>query len=1073
MEPISDRWLAYWLIMQLFKGHGGPEHYVNFRVIFNKEPYRKPSGQEMKETLRIWGPNIPLRGFKDLFTKDGGVFDQLKVHNQNPERPSNIYYGLNLRTTTNNKKADVLGFTSYYLDLDVNDAYTFEDRQMQITFWQTIGLGPSIVVSSGRGLQAIWCLDRVVPRQEGEPVLQRMVAASETKGEGNVWDVTRIFRLPGFLNQKRWYLDDSPPCGIFWPSPEVIRESLDNGTLMPRYAPEIFEAFPVCSKEVMKELCDEAAALDGEFDASFRAISTAYRENQQSERANARAQDIAQSVQAKDNKITQAAQGEGWTPKYNTVPVDTNDIAWPRQYRGWMKNYCKVGYDGLTPQKIEDLKKTYGLDSVSASELDAKVMYVLVKNGYTKEAVLAFWQRPDLKLWREDKMSRSPDYFDKTYDSMLESVRSVMDKGDPTEQQKQASKMERVTSSGYETWYWSGAKGQCVVTADLAIKAIYRDMDAGNSATRDHYEIEARTFNAAAENGFDAHRLLLQRGTFSSCSDFRKYCEGTMCLMTDKNSHLSRLLNFLLHNCPNAPIHQFHTKMVYEKGVFVFPRLKISANSIERTATFDLGEEVKKRFPLFDLFVNEPPERDEVREILRTHWDDLLHIYLPRVVTGMLGIIAASAMRARIIADEVTGMFNIPTLNIRGESHSGKTDTVRILYRLVGAKKPEEASIAIRSTIFSINRMLEMTNFLPLLLDEFKEEKGTEQQIAHIREVVRRTYSGETILRGNADKTVTGTVARSNLIVAGEHELDTEGNIAEMTRVVALATDEFIPDTNHARFMRLKPAPLWKIAPLFYQFIAQQDVHAAYNEFCAICVDTTARLSNAFGKVKTRVGHNLATIIWGCQLYDRFIKSMDPALPTICGTYDLHEVLTQYMIETVQRTGQTVTVPTGDNGQTFTASRDELLTFLETFSNIVQREDTKLTELLDRNVFVFHENEKDDELYIQMQRCHDLCVERANLLKQTHAPLKLLHSRLHGAVKRQDPWALHYNHAIWRHGRTQKAAVFKLSLLRTMGIWHPKKEETDGAKKQQFNAPLEPKNRISDKLGETFGFEPN
>jgi len=1074
MEPISDRWLAYWLLVQLFHGHPKGNEFVNFRVIHNDTPKRKASGQEVKETFGIWSVNVPVKGLKDNFIKPGGVFDQLTVYNRDPQRPCNIYYGLNLRTQPRkNKKEDIRGFNAFYLDLDVNDKYTFEDRQLQITFWRTIGLGPSVVIASGRGLQAIWCLERIAPQAEGEAILKRMVLASETKGEGNVWDVTRIFRLPGFLNQKRWYKGDSPPCTIFWPSHDEIQASMTNKTLMPRFAPEVFESFPICGKDALKQLCDEASAIDGAFEENFRAICTAYHDNQRAAQAENRAQEIVQAQQPQANQLDQEAQQAGWEPKYTAVPVDINDIAWPRMYKAWMKNYCKVGFDGLTPQKIEGIKRVYNLDTISASELDAKVMYILVKNGYTKEAVLAFWQRPDLKLWREDKMQRSPDYFDKTYDSMLASVRSVMDKNDPTEQQKQASKMERVTSSGYETWYWSGAKGQCVVTADLVIKAIFRDMDAPNSASRDHYELEAKTYNAAAEQGFDIHRLVLQRGVFNSCAKFREVCESTMCLMSDKNSHLSRLLNFLLHNSINAPIHQFHSKMVYENNSFIFPRLKITAETIERTATFDLVKELKEKFPLFDLFVSEPPNRAEVVTMLREYWPDLLRVYLPRVVVGMLGTIAATAMRARLVVDKITETFHMPTLNVRGSPVSGKTETVRLLYRLIGTTQPQASSISIRSTIFSINRMLELTNFIPLLIDEFKEEEESKKQIAHIREVVRRTYSGEMILRGNADKSVSGMVARCNLIVAGEHELESEGNVAESTRVLAMTTDEFQPSKNIARFRRLDRAPLWNVGPLFYQFILQQDAVAAYNEFCALEIDTTARLGTAFGETKTRVGHNAAAIIWGCRLYDRFIKSLDPELPTICETHDLQEVLINYMIENVQRSGKTITVANGAEGQTFTASRDELLTFLETFSGIVQRQDKSLTELEDRHVFVYHIDEEKNELYLHFQRCYELYLERCNHLKMLAHPPTLLRNRMHGAVKREDPWALHSSKAIWHEKISYKVAIFKLSMLREMGIWHPKTEgSTDGGNggnAQSFGSGIEPKNRITG----AFDFGPN
>jgi hypothetical protein len=137
------------------------------------------------------------------------------------QSPLHVYYAVG---TYNNDRNAPKAKRCLFLDLDGKDFGSKGDAAKQLVlFTRTVGFPlPSIIVDSGRGLHAYWCLDRDLPaaewRQLAGKLKQRCRDAGFKADPACTDDVARVLRVPGTLNHK-----DSPPTPC-----RVIR---DDGTV--------------------------------------------------------------------------------------------------------------------------------------------------------------------------------------------------------------------------------------------------------------------------------------------------------------------------------------------------------------------------------------------------------------------------------------------------------------------------------------------------------------------------------------------------------------------------------------------------------------------------------------------------------------------------------------------------------------------------------------------------------------------------------------------------------------------------------------------------------------------------
>lgn len=144
-----------------------------------------------------------------------------KLHEMNEHH--NIYFRVAVSDKQSSRKADITLITALWCDIDSGDCSALD----------SITPRPNVVIKSGRGYHGYWLLDTplaITPSnlKDVEQTLQGIALA--VKGDEKCKDVTRILRLPGFINKKPEYdalpihakmckllkLDDSPLMRVSW-----------------------------------------------------------------------------------------------------------------------------------------------------------------------------------------------------------------------------------------------------------------------------------------------------------------------------------------------------------------------------------------------------------------------------------------------------------------------------------------------------------------------------------------------------------------------------------------------------------------------------------------------------------------------------------------------------------------------------------------------------------------------------------------------------------------------------------------------------------------------------------------
>ncbi len=144
---------------------------------------------------------------------------------------NNIWYEINPSSATGRASLDdITQLAAVYIDIDYKDGgagSVANAKQLIELLSDLIGVGPSVVVYSGHGIQPYWAID---PEEEFEPVLAqgilnrwgaftRFVAGSIGVELDSVFDLPRIFRVPGSRNMK----DVDNPVDVFAVFPKQWR----------------------------------------------------------------------------------------------------------------------------------------------------------------------------------------------------------------------------------------------------------------------------------------------------------------------------------------------------------------------------------------------------------------------------------------------------------------------------------------------------------------------------------------------------------------------------------------------------------------------------------------------------------------------------------------------------------------------------------------------------------------------------------------------------------------------------------------------------------------------------------
>lgn len=137
-----------------------------------------------------------------LWTRLPSAIDAFAVKYGGKEAGYGVYYGVCKRRTENaGRKEDVLAATALWADIDCLSHGLDVEKTAELVMSLPVDLHPSALIRSGGGLHLYWFLN--VPETDLHMVEHGNRILGELVGGDNVYDATRIMRLPDTWNTKR------------------------------------------------------------------------------------------------------------------------------------------------------------------------------------------------------------------------------------------------------------------------------------------------------------------------------------------------------------------------------------------------------------------------------------------------------------------------------------------------------------------------------------------------------------------------------------------------------------------------------------------------------------------------------------------------------------------------------------------------------------------------------------------------------------------------------------------------------------------------------------------------------
>src|SRR4029077_16197547 len=166
-DQMSGRIAPSLFIKELW-GSAPPDWIVEFNLLQYKPTQEDPGAQRMralfysvKEVLSNW-PTI-----------------EKQLDHLNRTQVENIHHGVNPRFRRPRKhgtNADVSDYIAAWVDVDFHG----QEESVRKQFWEIVGdlrtrgVGPSVIIESGRGLHAYWLFDKPYPTKDARPVCAGM-----------------------------------------------------------------------------------------------------------------------------------------------------------------------------------------------------------------------------------------------------------------------------------------------------------------------------------------------------------------------------------------------------------------------------------------------------------------------------------------------------------------------------------------------------------------------------------------------------------------------------------------------------------------------------------------------------------------------------------------------------------------------------------------------------------------------------------------------------------------------------------------------------------------------------------
>ena len=216
------------------------------------------------------------------------------------------------------------------------------------------------------------------------------------------------------------------------------------------------------------------------------------------------------------------------------------------------------------------------------------------------------------------------------------------------------------------------------------------------------------------------------------------------------------------------------------------------------------------------IYFNEVPTNCTLLSVKPATNDDLSKIKnhidtfnTPTVSLPILGWMAACFFKIALSGTlKKMGLGNgFPLLNIQGEAGSGKTQSAEAVIMRLWAIRGEPKSIG-ELTKFTMMKMVDGSNTIPVILDENKSGMQTEYFKNLVSNLIRSTYNCLEGERGRADQTTQVYRYQAPVVIVGETGF-TEGALLDRFVTVFLSKKDSAPYLTN--FKELRKQPLKKL----------------------------------------------------------------------------------------------------------------------------------------------------------------------------------------------------------------------------------------------------------------------
>lgn len=178
---------------------------------------------------------------------------------------------------------------------------------------------------------------------------------------------------------------------------------------------------------------------------------------------------------------------------------------------------------------------------------------------------------------------------------------------------------------------------------------------------------------------------------------------------------------------------------------------------------------------------------DDVATILR----ELPHTRPAQRFLPVIAWFYAAPFRPHIY--DLEGEFNL--LNVTGDTGSGKTTSLRYLWRCFGMRGEP---FSCGDTTFAHTVTMGATNSWPVWYDEYKPSEMENWQVRSFHNLIRKAATGAVEQRGNPDQSTTEYELHAPLVISGEQQIQTP---AERRRslLMTFRADTTDDDSGYAR----------------------------------------------------------------------------------------------------------------------------------------------------------------------------------------------------------------------------------------------------------------------------------